>query len=207
MELPRATHAEIGNDISASGSAMFYNVTSQGRLPVWSVTCRVPLRGCIARANGAVLHLDATGAPWLLVARSIQGSLWIQHQNLRRNADEITSRPLSDFAIGELSRPGAALLAEEPGLPSIRIATTGIDHVVRYLHWVESETARVLRDARLWPDKGTLELNETEAAVLDRYLQRELIETASPQYLVPSTKPQIEFSIRGQGGHSLTPDS
>lgn len=201
----RPTEAAIEHDIHRDGSALFYAVVGARRIPVWSVSCRVFLRGCMARGDGIVLRLDADNNPRLLVACSGNGRISILRRNFREDADHITSQPLAEPSIERMSGPDAFLVVEEPDASPVYIRTVGLNAVIGYLRWLDSAPARVLRDARLWPEDGALDLQAAGDEALDRFRLMELRDAAGPRYLVPSTKPQIEFAIRAQGGVSIFP--
>ena len=83
-----------------------------------------------------------------------------------------------------------------------RTRTTALNPVVSYLRWVNGDTARTLRDARLWPEDGTLNTAEMSDVVLERYEVLQRRRNEGLRQLVPSTKPQIEFAIQAQNGSS-----
>lgn len=193
----------IADEISIDGPALFYGVSEDRRQELWSVYCAQPLRSCVARASGLVLRIDETGAPWLLAVTPPGARVSIQSRNYTFDAPDTFSMPLDAEVIARLAGEQAFLIVEESGQVVLRSRTTGIDKVVDYLSWIQGSAARTLRDARLWPRNGEIRIQDMTPEVLERFevMQRRALE--DQRQLVPSTKPQIEFAIRAQGGASF----
>ena len=51
----RATASEVGQVIHASGNALFFDKYKNERRLLWTVTCRVPMEGCIARGQNILV--------------------------------------------------------------------------------------------------------------------------------------------------------
>lgn len=192
----------VSDEISIDGPALFYGVSSDRRAKLWSVYCAQPLRACVARASGLVLRIDEHGAPWLIAVTPPGARVSIQSRNYTQEAERLFSRALDADLIERLSHEKAFVVVEENGSVILRSRTTGIDKVVDYLTWIKGNTARTLRDARLWPRNGDIRVQDMTPAVLERYevMQRRALE--AQRQLVPATKPQIEFAIRAQDGNS-----
>lgn len=190
-------------EIQPDGPALFYAVYDNRRYRIWSVNCRTPLRGCVARAPGLALRLDEQHRPWLIVPAALDARLSVQEGAQTRDLPHLMHRPLDPDAIDRLSRPKARLLIEEQGRVTAAIATEGMDEVLSYLAWLKSDKGRTLRDARLWPRTGILDPNQLTNPQLERLAaQQRYLEGNKAQH-VPRTKPQIEFAIRAQDGASF----
>ncbi|MDO6731976.1 hypothetical protein Q4577_18240 [Marinovum sp. 2_MG-2023] len=196
-------NARILDEIAIDGPAIFYEIDKDLRRELWSVDCRQPLRGCVARAPGLVLRVDDHGAHWLIAASHPGARKSVQTRNYTRDTPEILSRPLSADTLAQLSQKNTFLVIEEQSTVVLRAQTTGIAHVAGYLAWINSETARTLRDARLWPKNEPLQTDNMTPDVLERYqvMQRRRLE--AQRQLVPATKPQIEFAVRAQSGDTF----
>ena len=139
-------------EIEADGHARFYVEAGDARTPVWTIVCRVPLRGCVGRAEGIALTLDLNRAPRLIAATSPQARVSIDRTGRRRrSAPDMFARPLPPDLIRRLSHADAAVVIDEPDAGTVRYPTTGLDVAAAYLVWLGSPEARIGRDARLWP--------------------------------------------------------
>lgn len=191
------------DEITVDGPAIFYEIDQDVRRELWSVDCRQPLRGCVARAPGLVLRVDEHQQPWLVAAAQHGARTSVQVVNFTQDAPFLLSRPLDAGMLDQLTRSNAFVVIEESGFVAQRTRSTGIAHVANYLAWLNTETARTLRDARLWPSHGRLAVGDMTPEVLERYevMQRRALE--AHRQLVPATKPQVEFAMRAQNGQSF----
>lgn len=203
MRSEAASGFYISDEISVDGPALFYGVSGETRQELWSVYCAQPLRSCVARSAGLVLRIDDKGAPWLIAATLPSSRISIQERNYTQDAPKLFDGPLRADQISKLSGQDAFVIVEEHGRTVLRGRTTGLDRVINYLTWVQGTTARTLRDARLWPRDGDIRIENMSPEVLERYevMQRRAME--GQRQLVPATKPQIEFAIKAQDGHSF----
>lgn len=193
----------ISDEISVDGPALFYGVSGDVRQELWSVYCAQPLRSCVARSRGLVLRIDDRGAPWLIAATLPSSRISVQERNYTQDSPNLFNGPLHADKIRKLSGQDAFVIIEEQGKTILRSRTTGLNRVIDYLTWVQGNTARTLRDARLWPRNGDIRIQEMAPEVLERYeiMQRRALE--AQRQLVPAAKPQVEFAIQAQGGHSF----
>ncbi|PYE85997.1 hypothetical protein [Pseudoroseicyclus aestuarii] len=141
----------IVQHIDADGGARFLEEGPEGRRTVWTVTCRVPLRGCIARAPGLVLSMDNRRRPWIIASASPRAQLAIEAGGDRQPAPGLFGAPVPEALLEQLSLPDAALVIEEPDEPAQMLFTAGADSVAAYLGWLQGDAARRSRDARTWP--------------------------------------------------------
>lgn len=157
-------------DIEPGGAAEFVAELGDRRSPGWTVSCSAPLRGCVARSHGAVLRLDDGGNVWLALATSSDARLSIRGGLFDEvDATRLLRHPVDADLLSRLSRPGGELVIDDPRHPTAPLQTGGLDHVVSYLAWVQSPLARGLRDARLWPMDGKLNLDNADPEVRERY--------------------------------------
>ncbi len=172
------TAAYLANEITLDGQAIFYLVQEDIRKELWSVHCRQPMRGCVARTSGLVLRLDENAQPWLLAAVSHKARISLKQKNYTQDGQGLFSKPLTPSNISRLSTDESFVVIEENGVVLHRIRTTGLAELVSYLTWIHSETARTLRDARLWPRNDSLSVQNMTPEVLQRYniMRRRAIE-------------------------------
>lgn len=198
-----ASDFRVADEISVDGPALFYGVSGEFRRELWAVNCAMPLRSCVARAPGLVLRIDDQGQPHLVAAVSPGARISIHERNTTQDHPHLFGRPLPSDIIRRLSEEKTAVVIEEQGRVVLRSSTAGIDRVIDYLTWVQGNTARTLRDARLWPRNQEMRIQDMTPEVLERYevMQRRAVE--AQRQVVPSTKPQIEFAIRAQEGDSF----
>lgn len=193
----------IADEIAIDGPALFYAVSQDIRQELWAVQCAQPLRGCVARAPGLVLRIDDNFEPWLLSVSQPNARVSLQSRNYTKDIPHLFTRALSDDLIHSLSDEKSFVVLEENGRVIQRTRTTGLDQVVDYLKWINGNTGRTLRDARLWPRNEDIRIQDMSEEVLERYavMQRRALERQ--RQLVPATKPQVEFAIRAQEGTSF----
>ena len=191
------------DEISIDGPALFYGVSGETRDELWSVHCAMPLRACVARASGLVLRVDDSGNPWLIAAMGPKARVSVQARNTTQNKPELFSRALDSGTITQLADETSFVIIEENGTVVLRSRTSGLNTVVDYLTWIQGNTARTLRDARLWPRNSEIRIQDMTPEVLERYevMQRRAVE--AQRQLVPNTQPQTAFAIGGQGGDSF----
>jgi len=159
----------VTDEISIDGPALFYGVVGDAREELWSVYCTQPLRSCVARARGLVLRIDASGAPWLIAAASPEAKVYVRNRNTEKLAPNLFTQPLDATTIRRLSQHTNAAIVKENGMVVLDTGTAGIDHVIDYLLWIRGDTARTLRDARLWPRNGDIRVQDMTPEVLERY--------------------------------------
>jgi len=159
----------VADEISIDGPALFYGVNGDVREELWSVFCTQPLRSCVARAPGLVLSIDAKGAPWLIAVTGQGAKISVRSRNRDRAFPNLFAEPLSASTIRQLSPNNNSVTVKENGNVVLDTPTTGIDRVIDYLTWVRGNTARTLRDARLWPRNGDIRIQDMTPEVLERY--------------------------------------
>jgi len=169
----------LANEITLDGQAIFYVVQNDIRKELWSVHCRQPMRGCVARTGGLVLRLDEHAQPWLLAAVSPKARISLQSEHYVQDGAGLFSEPLTARKISRLSTRESHVIIEENGTVLHRMRTTGLNDLVSYMRWINSETAHTLRDARLWPRNDSLSIQNMTPEVLQRYetMQRRAIES------------------------------
>ena len=189
----------LANEITLDGQAIFYVVQDDIRKELWSVHCRQPMRGCVARTGGLVLRLDENAQPWLLAAASPQARVSIEQKNHIQDGKGLFSSALTPRRIARLSSRESHVIIEENGVVLHRIRTTGLDELVSYMTWIHGETARTLRDARLWPHNDSLNIQNMTPEVLQRYnvMRRRAIE--SQRLRIRSADDQLALIASGQG--------
>lgn len=190
--------------IEPSGEARFLAINGAERKLLWTVSCSMPLRDCLARADGIVLRLDDTGAP-ILTAFSPPGArITVRLDREALPQEGLFDAPLDEGTVDVMSRDGAHLLIEDARGPILHTRTSGLSSVVSYLAWVESNMSQTLRDARAWPkDTAELQLDGLPEPVLMRYAEVQRRAETEASRTTPHTKPQTEFAIRAQGGATL----
>lgn len=194
----RATASEIGQVIHASGNALFFDKYKNERRLLWTVTCRVPMEGCIARGQNILVWVDGELQPRLTSALAPGGRIFLINGNKKKELPLILSRPLDDETVRNLSRNGVELIIEERQIITQRSRTHGIDSIVSYLRWLKSNEARLSKDARLWQKDDGLFLGRSNASPLERFRIAAFQRGDNPELLVPVDKPQIQFAISGQ---------
>lgn len=169
--LPRSQVAKFAfhTDIEPTGAAVFSSEQDGQRQHVWTVSCTAPLRGCVARTFGAVVRIDEDKRSWLVVAVPPQARLMIRHDRDLLDAATLIRQPLDPDMLRLLSRQDTRILVTGIGAPDLVLQTSGLAEVVDYLTWVQSPLARGLRDARLWPAGGPLDLQNADATVQERF--------------------------------------
>lgn len=204
----REESSGIAYAISVDGPALFYIRSNAERRILWRVNCALPLRGCIAKANGLALSVDAKGRAYLFAAKPHGARVSLQMKNYALDSPALLNEALPEALISQIGKPKSFVLVESEGLVLLRTPTEGIDQVISYLRWINKPLARTLRDARLWPDhqsrNSTNEKMSLESLERLEILQRR--HAAAPNRLstlIPSTKPQIEFAISAQSGNSF----
>ena len=147
---------------------------------MWSVHCLQPLRGCVARAPGLVLRLDGQGRPWLIAATAPGARISVRSGGRIRQTPQLLSTPLDTPRITRLSARDGTVIVEEGEATRLRTPTAGLARVLDYLRWINGNTARTLRDARLWPKNGEIRIQDMSPEVLERYevMQRRALEAA-----------------------------
>jgi len=208
MPLVANTSAEFPENVSwainSDGSAIFFGDDAGNRPRLWTVTCRVKLRGCVARNDQSILWSDRMGQIWLRseIDSGLRASVKIQNQVV--DIPKLFSRPLPSNAIRFLSMPDASLLVEAADNTYETTSLRGLSHVAAYLSWLESAAGRLILDASVW--QPTIDANSIPNE-MQRYQFLDESRTAEPLMLVPVNKPQIEFAARAQGGTTIaTPD-
>lgn len=190
--------------IAADGTAQFLWLRGAARSLGWSVTCRQPLRGCLARGQGgAVLWADGDGSVRLGLPHAAGARLSVRRGNRMQDLGPLLDHPLAPETLDRLDQPDTWLVVEEQGAVALTLPVPGLADVAAYLRFLEGPVARTLRDARVWHRTGQLDPDSMEAAVLDRYRQVENRALQPQPVLVPVTKPQSEFAQRAQGGQGL----
>jgi hypothetical protein len=174
--------------IEPSGDAVFLVSRNDEFWHGWTISCPMPLRGCVARAPGAVLRLDSEARPWLATATSPRAVFFIGESSTRHDASALLTAPLPVATITRLSRSGGRLLVEEPGGKTRAIETAGLATVVRYLAWLQSDVGRGLRDARLWPEGGPFNLNDADETTREVYRVLLLRDAAAKKALLPDVE-------------------
>lgn len=203
---PRIT---LEYDLSIDGPALFYRNDGSTRKALWRVDCSLPLRGCVARAEGLILRVDQNRDAWLIAVKSKDARLSVQQRNYTMPLPQVFNAPLTPEIIASLSGPDSFLVIENNGQVLMRAQTQSLDQVISYLLWINSAKARTLRDARLWPDSQAGALNQASLApdVLERLEilnRREATQQIGhKRQLVPVAKPQVQFAINAQNGHSF----
>ena len=148
-----ASFGEIWSLIEPDGTARFFLVRDDVRMSGWTVNCRVPMRGCVARSQGLVLRLDENREPWLIAALSPNTRLFLETSETREEIEGVFSKPLSRDTLDSLSRGDVHLVAQEVDRSVHRMPTAGVKQVADYLEWLQTNTARAARDARTWPGR------------------------------------------------------
>ena len=190
-------------DINSDGSAKLFVQTEKSRAVLWTVSCRVQLRGCVARGGAGNLWIDSNGQAVLVFPVPATARISVGWRNQVRDVPGLNGRPLRDESILLLAQQGAHLIAEDHDAVVFREPTTGIDEVIRYLKWLLTDEARVLRDASLYPDMSVVPPEALDTEVLERYRIWQFRLESEPNFTVPTTKPQLEFATRAQGGVSF----
>ncbi|MDT0683175.1 hypothetical protein RM543_10795 [Roseicyclus sp. F158] len=142
--------------IAAEGTARFVSVEEGLRRSAWTVSCRVPLRGCVARGPGIVLRLDGSQAPWLLGPITPGARISLDDGRRREALDGLFARPVPEALVARLSNRQVRLIIEEPGYRDRELTLAGLADVIDYLAWIETHEARTGRDARRWPGLADL---------------------------------------------------
>ena len=198
-----ASEFYISDEISVDGPAIFFGVSGASRQKLWSVYCTQPMRGCMARSRGLVLRVDDLGNARLMAATLPGTRISILERNFSQDRPTLFAQQMDAALVDVLSKEDTFVVLEDDDQIVLHSPTTGIDRVIHYLSWLQSPTARTLRDARLWPRKGELTTQNMTPEVLRRYqiIQRRAVD--AKRQLIPYTKPQIEFAIKAQGGRSF----
>lgn len=183
-----ASEPDLEVRIEPSGDALFLVSRNDGFWHGWTISCPMPLRGCVARAPGAVLRLDSDARPWLATAASPRAVFFIGDSQTRHDASSLLTAPLPMVTVSRLSRSGGRLLVQEPGGETRAIETAGLATVVRYLTWLQSDVGRGLRDARLWPEGGPFDLNDADETTREVYRVLLLREAAAKEALLADVK-------------------
>lgn len=189
---PAPPPATLRAEIQPEGPALFYAVHDDRRFRIWTVHCRTPLRGCVARAPGLAIRLDANHQPWLITSVAAEAQLSIKQGHRRpRRVTGLLSRPMDAQTIARLSAPLAQLQVEEGGSLVATTPTEGLDEVISYLAWLKSDTGRALRDARLWPGKAPLDPTTLSPAVRNRLTaERRALEAQTDRSTPPTAQGQ-----------------
>ncbi len=195
-----AQDPDIRHEIRQSGEARFYRVRGSSRRPLWTVSCRMPLRGCAARAPGVILSLHAEGTLRLLGFAPSGARISVLQDGAARLMPGLFQQPLDAETLAVLSRPDSVLIVENKDEVLSRTPVDGIDITAAYLLWLNGAAQAGVRDARIWiaPD-GTPDPSAPTSVMSARAPQDPSL---WPQH-VPRTKPQIEFAIRAQEGGSF----
>ncbi len=159
----------ISDEITIDGPALFFGVAGDARQELWSVYCAQPLRSCVARAPGLVLRIDNVGSPWLIAATSQGAAVSVLSRDTLHSSPRLFTQPLDSSMIKRLSQNTPFVIVKEDGKIVLQTATAGIDRVIDYLTWIQGNTARTLRDARLWPRNGDIRVQDMTPEVLERY--------------------------------------
>lgn len=200
----QARDSWIESIINADGSAVFSLAEGEHRTRLWTVSCTMAMRGCVARGRGLLLWVDDEHRPHLNTATAPGARVSIVWQNQVQDWPNLFVQSLSQDALSALSRRGATLVIEEGGSIAQLSPTEGMDVLTAYMVWLKSDTARLSRDARLWlRHGGEVDPRNLSMDALERFRAAEAQRYAGPRMLVPSTKPQAEFAIGAQDGASF----
>lgn len=198
-----ARDPKLRHDVRQSGEARFYRVQGTVRRPVWTVSCRMPLRGCVARAPGLVLSVHDDGAVQLIGFAPHGAQIRAVTGGAARMMPDLFDAPVTSETLAMLGRPGNILIVETGAEVISRTALDGVAVVAAYLQWLHRASELGVRDARSWvlPDQ-TRPLADAPDVMQARAPQ----DPADWPHYVPRTKPQIEFAIRAQNGGSVYDD-
>ncbi|KNG93647.1 hypothetical protein [Pseudaestuariivita atlantica] len=202
VAFPRGGGARESNilaDIRTDGTAQFLSVNGTNRTPMWTVTCRVQLRGCTARAPGLVLTADRTGVVRLAGYAPWDARISALNYGTSRSIPKVFNEPVDDDVLAILARPGTSLVIERGEVVLLRTQTDGIAMVAAYLRWLARAADRGVRDARAW-SAPVERATAGPSALLAAYAP------VDPDFMpqpIPRTKPQVEFAIRAQNGASF----
>lgn len=185
-------------EVQTNGNALFLLESETRRRVIWTVNCRVPMQGCVARGQGILLWVDDAMGARLNSATGPGAKVSIDWNNRSRDQSGIFSKPLGREDVSRLSRSGTSLVIEENNFVTVRATTEGIDIVIDYLRWLKSNHARLARDARVWRHSENRVTQNLDSAVLERFRIATFQRGENPEILVPVHKPQIQFAIEGQ---------
>ena len=164
-------------EIETYGGAAFDLVDDERRERLWTVSCRAPLRDCMARKDGLVVSLDRLGNVRLSAFVHPDADVTIAGTETGAAAPLPLGDALTPTQLATLDDRGVGIsIAQEES--EVVIGTEGLGRVADYLTWVESDTAHALRDARLWPRDGDLDPEEMSEEVRERWrqLRRRMVE-------------------------------
>lgn len=190
-------------EIRLGGSALFYDLAQSKRRPLWIVDCAPPDLQCVARTEGLALRLDENRRPWLIGMASRAARISIQESNFLLDAPRLFVQPLTSEAIKSLSQKRSFLIIEEKGQSVWRVRTAGIDRVLEYLRWVDDISNRVQPKAHLRRRGEDGDLPESPSQIEKQHQLSRPIPPKEVKKFVPNDKPQSEFAIQSQGGHSF----
>ncbi|MEM7440529.1 MAG: hypothetical protein AAF393_13090 [Pseudomonadota bacterium] len=199
----QADKAWLHGEIRSDGAAKFIQVERENRKLLWTVTCRMPLRGCVGRGQGLIAWVDVIKRPHLVAAAPPGARISVIWRNQIQDMPKLFGTTLSRENLSTLSRQGAELIIEKDGRILQKSQTFGLDQLFSYLSWLKSNKAKTGRDARAWRIDETAIFFDANPTVLARHRILDAQRTAQPRILVPSTKPQAEFAIGSQNGASF----
>lgn len=182
--------AEPVFDIHPDGHARMYS-TEKRDMVQWIVRCTRPMRDCSARSPRALI-------------RTLDGRVTLSFYSANETAPLIllkdsteawTHNRLSQLSAEDMEELGAdttfVVLSGDRG-PETLLQLTGLVDVVDYLKWLNSDTARAIRDARVWPAGDDLDPDSLEKQALFRYnelLRRKRISVPDTQLMMPMIQP------------------
>lgn len=204
---PERGHAQMPRvqaEIHPSGQALFFvDETNGARRALWKVQCRLPLRGCVGKADGLVLWVDHDMGVHLVGPAGPGARISLLIDDVTRDMPGLFSYGLDPHHLEELTPHNARVLIERNGIVLQETRVEGILDVASYLAFLKTGTARDSRDARLWLSATRRTPNAVDNPLLDRYQAAEAQALQEYPHYVPETKPQIEFAIRAQEGVSF----
>lgn len=167
---PSLSYGDETYDIHPDGHARFF-LNDQTFQASWIVRCTRPMRDCAARSSHGLVRVTDEGislslfsaAPTPLIMTDVDSEVW-SYQRLAG---------LSPNDIDALNHPETKVVLMGRRGPEALTNLHGIEAVVTYLTWLQTDTARAVRDARLWPDGERLDEASLEGLALFRY--RELL--------------------------------
>ncbi len=158
--------AELAFDIHPEGHA---RLEYDGHDPevAWVVRCNRPMRDCAARSGHALVRVSDDKVALSLF--SVKGTSLVLTDD---SSEAWTSSRMSSLSLQDITTLDAletyVVLVGARG-PETLTRLHGIKDVVAYLRWLQTDEARAVRDARLWPENGELDQASLEGQALFRY--------------------------------------
>lgn len=190
-----AVSAEMTAEIRQDGQAKFTHSSSDNQVS-WIVTCTQPMRDCSARSASALVRVSgskvrlavmSSNDHWMMTSTGVNWLGWPDSKLQMLSKGDVAYLSQSEI---EIYLIGAFGQQES-------ISLSGLSEVAGYLMWLQTDTARALRDARLWP-RGN-EVNTADLSDQARHRYEELLRRrARVSFQSTSLAPMIALGSRDQ---------